>query len=141
MRDLSDEGGVSDKELKDAATNEVAADAIFLIRILFNDEQSYAMEVMSLMGETHERMSVAALFDMWVRMAAYIVRDARQDPENPEDVKQRKFCLAVLQKLTLDENLQRLVAGLEATPPSSSENEEAPVEPMPQLDEPVCESG
>jgi hypothetical protein len=141
VRDLSDEGGVSDGELKRLATNRVAADALFLIRVLFNDDESYALEIMSLVGLTHERMTVEALFDMWVRLAAYIVRDAKTDDNKLEDLKQRRFCLAVLQKLDLDENLRRLVGGRGTTQPDASENAVVPVEPGLRLDPPACENG
>jgi hypothetical protein len=139
--DHLDEGGVSEQELRETREHQVSADALFLIRVLFNDDQSFAMEVMSIVGETHDRMSVPALFDMWVRLAAYIVRDARPDGNEAENLRQRKFCLSILQKLLLDENLQRLVAGLESTLPVVSGTEEPRVEPSPQSDEPVCGNG
>lgn len=134
MRDLSDEGGRSDAELRELASNRVAADAVFLIRVLVNDEASYAMEIMSLVGTTHAKMSVDNLFDMWVRLAAYLVRDATADATE-ETAKKKRFCLTVLHKLTLDEHLQGLVRGLEEAMEKASDIAQAPASTPPRSDE------
>lgn len=126
VRDLSDEGGVSDQDLMIQARNRVAADALFLIRVLFNTDDTYAMSVMSLVGQTHEPMTVQALFDMWVRMAGYIVNEAKTDEQSVEDLSKRRFCLKTLNELQLNSKLQRLEKEVLVVPPTPSEWLESP---------------
>lgn len=126
VRDLSDEGGISDQDLMIQSQNRVAADALFLIRILFNEGDHYAMSVMSLVGQTREPMAVQALFDMWVRMAGYIVNEAKTDENSIEDLSKRRFCLKTLNELQLNSKLQRLEKEVLLVPPTPPEWLESP---------------
>lgn len=87
-------------------------------------ENGDGTEVVSLVaasrdGATEQPLDVDTLYNVWLSVAGLIVQS---DDETPEAMKIRRFVSMVLNRVQLDENLQRLEA-LKATHPDVPERE------------------
>ena len=109
------EGGTTDEESRGRGAS--AADAVLVI--LRRDGDDSPNYVVSSVDEKGSPLDIEELFKLWVSLASSILHT---DDSRQEVAARRRFCKMTLERLMLDENLQRL-AKVRAENPGMTEQE------------------
>lgn len=99
VRDMKDEGGVSEAEAN--RLGRYSADALVIVRFLADGDR-LAMHLHAQNGATQQGLGVEALFGAWLRLTAHIIAM----PSDGDMKKRQGFLAYVLKLLGLDEKLQ-----------------------------------
>lgn len=129
IRDLYDEGGISENDAKVLAGNRLPADALFIIRAMI-DEGTVALQQYSIVGGANNaQVGTEMLFNFWVALGGYLVREGTA--ETDEERRKKQFVTAVLFKLKLDNAFIALQDGLSPEDAMAQANELVPTEATP----------
>lgn len=112
IRDLRDEGGISEDEARRLAGDRLPADALYVVRALIDPDHTTLQQYSIVGGADNAEMGVEMLFNMWVALGGHLVRVGAGEGEGEEVARKRRFVQAVLYKLKLDVAFLGLADGL-----------------------------
>lgn len=121
VKDYRPDGGISIDRAEDRRLS--ACDAFFLIQVLDVDDKSDVLVTSSMDGTTGELMDPAALYQMWVAFTGYVANVL--DVEDPEQLRQKRFCHRVLASLGLAADGTRLEEPAAPPAPPATESSSA----------------